>query len=421
MQWGTDRKAGSPVARPPMKLGEWGSIKVTGYVYGDNGKLTPMPPGARKADRWKARARVRDMDGEVRPVERWGDTKAAAERILTEALRERVTPAPADALIKPTSKVKDAAEVWRAAMQENDRLSINTRKVYASSLNRHVIGGTLANLTLREVKVVGIEKWLQGVGKASGADAMKTARSVLNGVLNLAVKHEAIPHNPVRDVGHVSAPAKESKRDSQRAFTREERDALLSFADEDETAKRRDLGDLLAFMAGTGARIGEACGVRWSDLDLDKGMAQIGSLPVRVPGKGLVLQERGKTKTSTRKVALPSWLVARLLARQVNAEPNEWDVAFPAPARWPGTAGAAGQRMLRDTSNTTKHVRELFDAAGFEWATGHTFRKTVATWLDEAGLSGRQAANQLGHAKPSMTMDVYMSRRAVTEQAALIL
>ena len=52
---------------------------------------------------------------------------------------------------------------------------------------------------------------------------------------------------------------------------------------------------------------------------------------------------------------------------------------------------------------------------------GHTFRKTAATWLDEDGVSGRQVANQLGHAKPSMTMDHYMSRRVVTERAALVL
>jgi hypothetical protein len=46
---------------------------------------------------------------------------------------------------------------------------------------------------------------------------------------------------------------------------------------------------------------------------------------------------------------------------------------------------------------------------------------TVATWLDDDGVSGRQVANQLGHAKPSMTLDRYMSRRAVTERAALVL
>jgi integrase len=398
-----------------MELGAWGRISFMGFAYDQNGKLVPVGAKARKADVWRARTRVRDLDGVIRPVERRGNSKAAAERILTAALRERVTPVPADAVIKPDTPVKDAAVVWLAEMQEDARLRINTRKVYASSLNRHIVGtkanpSSLANLTVREVKVVGIERWLRDIGKASGPDAMKTARSVLSGVLALAVKHEAIPHNPVRDVGHVSVPARDSDRDRQRAFTREEREAVLAFADADPSARRRDLPDLLAFMAGTGARIGEACGVRWSDLDLDLGTAKLGSLPVRVPGAGLVLQPHGKTKDSSRTVALPAWLVSRLLERKVNAVPNEWDVVF---------CSALGK--LRDTSNTTKHVRALLDAAGFEWAVGHTFRKTAATWLDEDGVSGRQVANQLGHAKPSMTMDHYMSRRAVTERAALVL
>ena len=397
------------MARLSLALGAWGRIALTGWVH-TNGELVRMPDGRTKADRWRARARVRDLDGVIRYVERWGSTKAGTEQLLLVALRERVTPPPADAVIKPTTKVKEAAEIWLAEVEAAGHHSTNTRKVYASSLTKHVIRGSLAHLTLREVKVVSIGRWLRGIGETSGPHAMKTARSVLSGVLHLAVRHEAIPHNPVRDVGPVRVPARQAKRDLQRAFTREEREALLTFADADPTAHRRDLGDLLAFMAGTGARIGEACGVRWSDLDLDVGKVQVGSLPVRVPGQGLVLQQKGKTKDSTRTLALPPWLVSRLLARKVNAVPNEWDVVLCSP-----------MGKLRDTSNTTKHVRALLDAAGFDWATGHTFRKTVATWLDEAGVSGRQTANQLGHAKPSMTMDKYMSRRAVTEQAATIL
>ena len=55
------------------------------------------------------------------------------------------------------------------------------------------------------------------------------------------------------------------------------------------------------------------------------------------------------------------------------------------------------------------------------WITWHTFRKTAATILDEAALSARLVADQLGHSRPSMTQDVYMGRRAVDSQAALAL
>lgn len=47
-----------------------------------------------------------------------------------------------------------------------------------------------------------------------------------------------------------------------------------------------------------------------------------------------------------------------------------------------------------------------------------TFRRTVATLLDEAGLTARQIADLLGHSRPSMTQDVYMGRRSPGRAAA---
>jgi integrase len=68
---------------------------------------------------------------------------------------------------------------------------------------------------------------------------------------------------------------------------------------------------------------------------------------------------------------------------------------------------------------TGKRVR--CDAGPFSWVTSHIFRKTVATRLDEAGLSARQIADQLGHAHPSLTQDVDMGRKVVTAEAAKLL
>jgi integrase len=49
------------------------------------------------------------------------------------------------------------------------------------------------------------------------------------------------------------------------------------------------------------------------------------------------------------------------------------------------------------------------------------FPKTCATILDEAGLSARAIADQLGHARPSMTQDVYMGRKVINPQTAVAL
>jgi hypothetical protein len=41
--------------------------------------------------------------------------------------------------------------------------------------------------------------------------------------------------------------------------------------------------------------------------------------------------------------------------------------------------------------------------------------------LDEAGLSARAVADQLGHAKPSMSQDLYMGRKIANLHAAAAL
>jgi len=76
---------------------------------------------------------------------------------------------------------------------------------------------------------------------------------------------------------------------------------------------------------------------------------------------------------------------------------------------------------LRHAHPTVKIGGSRFRHAGFDGVTSHYFRKTVATLMDEAGLSARAAADQLGHAKPSLTTDIYMGRRKRATGAAEVL
>ena len=76
---------------------------------------------------------------------------------------------------------------------------------------------------------------------------------------------------------------------------------------------------------------------------------------------------------------------------------------------------------FRDPANVRRELREARGDQALAWITSHSFRKTAATILDEAALSARLVADQLGHSRPSMTQDVYLARRAVDSQAALAL
>jgi integrase len=83
---------------------------------------------------------------------------------------------------------------------------------------------------------------------------------------------------------------------------------------------------------------------------------------------------------------------------------------------FPDTLGGLG-----DPSNTRRALREARGSDGFAWVTSHVFRKTAATIMDQAKLSAREIADQLGHAKPSMTQDVYMGRDVRSPAAAAAL
>ena len=403
--------------RPRNDLGEWGKVTTTGYVFDEHGGRVRIPEGARKADVWVARARIRDNDGTSRQIEASSTrTKAAAEHALADKLRNRITPAGPDAQIKPTTTVADVARVWLADLAESDR-AMSTRQIYRTMCRRHVIGpdgkpSSLANLTVREVTVGGVERFLTGVAKESGKGAARTTQTVLRGVLDLAMKHDAIPHNPVRSAGPIKVRTTKPKgtRDAERSFTPAERDAVIAYADGDPIAARRDLPDLIAFLAGTGARIGEACALRWSAVDLAEGTVTLGPVVVRETGTGLHIQEDGKTETLTRTIPVPSDVLARLMNRHVNHPGNEWGVVFASP-----------MGRLRDPSNSSHDVRELLAAAGHVWATAHSFRHTVCMLLGQAGWSWREIANYVGHKKASMTMDVYASRTTVSAAMAAAL
>lgn len=73
---------------------------------------------------------------------------------------------------------------------------------------------------------------------------------------------------------------------------------------------------------------------------------------------------------------------------------------------------------LHDPSNTERELRLRRQIIGFPKITTHSLRKTVATALDQSGMSARAIAEYLGHKNPSMTQDKYMAQNTGGKNAA---
>jgi integrase len=372
------------VPRPPLPIGTYGNITTHAVAGG-----------------FCAVTRFRDHDGVTRKVKRVGPTAAVAKNRLREELRDRARQGPTTGLTGD-SRFRLAAAEWLAGVAllvEQGRRSPNTLQLYRLILATHV-EPALGELRLRELSVPRLDRFVQTLQLHKGASTAKLARTVVSGVMGLAARHGAIATNPVRDLGRiVTSPAR-----PPRALTPDERRAWIERLDADEDARRKDLPDLCEWMLGTGVRIGEALAVSWDEVDLAAGTVAIEHTVVRIKGVGL-LRKGTKSSAGERTLRLPAFTVAMLRRRKL-ASGGRGPVFPDSQGGW------------RDPSNTSRDLRNARGSEEFAWVTSHVFRKTAATELDRAGLSARVIADQLGHAKVSMTQDRYLGRQAVTSDAA---
>jgi integrase len=381
------------MGRPALALGTFGTLRF--YRTGNG---------------WRVRTLVRDFDGVTRHIERRGRTRNAAEQVLKKALRDR-THSGANDTITALTKVRVLGELWFTELSRNG-LSPNTIQLYRDRLDRQVIP-SLGGLYVHELTTSVVDRHLRAVISTHGAGTAKTVRSVLSGMCALAVRHDALTVNPVREIRLASPKPK----DAPRALTIAEARQLLAWVTYDHYAVEHDVPDLLAFLVATGCRIGEALGLTWDRVDLDHGTVVIDRQAIRIKAQGLRMMPT-KTDAGSRALALPSWSLDMLKRRQtLNASSERVGSVDTSPV-FPAIRTGG----IRDPRNTARDLRRSLEAIGFGWASAHVIgRKSLATWMDQSGLSARAAADQLGHRRVSVTTDTYFGRKIANTGAAELL
>lgn len=376
------------------------------------GKVWTTQIGPKK---WKATANHRDPDGKDRQYERSGPTATAATNTLLKYLSTKTVDLGGE--INRTTTMNELAEVYFGRLDQlvaaGDR-SPGTQRLYRGCWDNHV-RPAVGWLRLAEVDIQCVDQLLIRLRRSHGADLVRTCRAVLSGMLGIAARYKAVPGNPVRDASPI--PGGRTKRvrslEPGEAVDLWEKLMVLAATPAERASPRRyyrstvvhpDLPDLVLWMLGTSERIGQAVAVHWPWIDLENATAALGPNVIRVKGAGLELHY-GTTKTRERVLDLPEQVMTMLLLRHAKTT-NRAGPVFP---------DAFGG--LRDPHNTSGDLRRALDRAGYQWVTSHVFRKTVATVLDDAGLSARQVADQLAHARPSMTQDRYMARKARNPRA----
>lgn len=277
-----------------LEIGEHGSIR-----YVEDG------------ERVTASMYYRNGQGRRRRLEATAASKRAAHRLLMESFG-RAMAASGGASYTGQTTFRDISQEWFERFIEQvkaGRRSPASAEHYRSTLDRHVLPA-IGGLRLRELTPARLDAFLHQVLQEKGHATAKVCRSVTSGVCGYAVRRDALPTNPVRDVGDLERTVATQAR----ALTTDEVQRWLALLDGNEFAVSKDLPDLARFLLGTGVRIGEAMGVTWADVDLSARVVHIRRTIVRVKGIGLVAKST-KSRSGLRVLRIPTWLADVLTKR----------------------------------------------------------------------------------------------------------
>lgn len=179
---------------------------------------------------------------------------------------------------------------------------------------------------------------------------------------------------------------------------------------------------LYHLIAFRGLRRGEACGLRWVDVDLDEGVLTVARQLVHIGGK--VKEGTPKTGSSEATIALDKGTVAVLRAHRARQleERLAWGEA------WQDT----GRVFTREDGSELNpkwvgaHFERLAFAAGVPPIRLHDLRHGAATLALAAGADIKLVSAMLRHSSIGITADTYtsvlpdMAREAAEASAALV-
>ena len=143
------------------------------------------------------------------------------------------------------------------------------------------------------------------------------------------------------------------------------------------------LGPLYVLLLATGLRLGEACALDWRDLDLERGTVAV---------------RQGKTTRSVRTVPILAFALPVLRAHRARLASVDLD----APV-------FVGQRSHDRLTGyvASQHWPRLLRDVGWRPMRAHDLRHGWASLALAAGVPMRVIADQLGHASPALTANVY--------------
>ena len=343
----------------------------------------------RKDGRWEARYIHHYENGQAKYRFLYGRTYAEAK----EKRQEEMRLLPREPDVRSRCRFRELGNLWLESIRVSVKESTYTR--YRRILFQYIyprVGDI--QVSHLDVKAGGAltGSLLESGGVNGGALAPKTVSDILC-VLKAVLRYGRENRYPCADLQGLRAPLRQKA--PVQTFGKDARTRL-----EQGLLAARDtvsLGILTTLY--TGVRIGELCGLRWEDVDLENGLIHVRHTVERIanlaPGaehKTKVVISEPKTENSARLIPIQRFLLDYLRDRKCSSSCYLLT----------GTEKHTEPRVFYGRYQT------VLRSKGLPPLSFHALRHTFATRCVETGFDVKSLSEILGHANISTTLSVYV-------------
>ena len=344
----------------------------------------------RKDGRWEGRyIRCYGENGKAKYASVYGKTYTEAkEKLVLCKVTNRKR-------IKDTCKltVRELMELWLADRAE--KVKDSSYACYADLVRLHICP-ELGASQVRDMTAEKLEQFLSvkkktGRKDGKGGLSAKTISDILF-VLKSALKLAQRKHGYIEsaEIMEVKGPAAEKRKVETFGPKETERMSRILLAN-------WNLENASVFLTlNTGIRLGELCGLRWSDLDIQENVLRIRRTVLRLRrcGKTELVIQTPKSEQSRRDLPLQPELVELLTALRKEAPEDTFILSETARPIDPRTVQYRFRSFLR---------RNRLSIHNF-----HVLRHSFASRCMEKGMDAKCLSEILGHANIKTTLQLYV-------------